>query len=101
MDLSPPPVSCSFCGKFQDAVKKIVAGPAARICDECIGLCADIVSEDDRCIIIKHFPGKDGGFELRINDGGGYLFSDEQIDKVPKDDLIGSSIWRCRLERHC
>ncbi|MBW2630995.1 MAG: ATP-dependent Clp protease ATP-binding subunit ClpX [Deltaproteobacteria bacterium] len=37
---------CSFCGKTQDEVKKLVAGPSAYICDECIELCRHIVEED-------------------------------------------------------
>ncbi|MBW2599172.1 MAG: ATP-dependent Clp protease ATP-binding subunit ClpX [Deltaproteobacteria bacterium] len=37
---------CSFCGKTQDKVKKLVAGPNAYICDECIELCRHIVEED-------------------------------------------------------
>lgn len=39
-------LSCSFCGKSQEVVKKLVAGPAVYICDECIELCNEIVSED-------------------------------------------------------
>lgn len=37
---------CSFCGKSQDIVKKLVAGPSIYICDECIELCNEIVAED-------------------------------------------------------
>jgi len=37
---------CSFCGKSQDVVKKLVAGPDVYICDECIDLCNEIVAED-------------------------------------------------------
>ncbi|TAL30741.1 MAG: ATP-dependent Clp protease ATP-binding subunit ClpX [Spirochaetes bacterium] len=39
-------LSCSFCGKNQEIVKKLVAGPGVYICDECIELCNEIVSED-------------------------------------------------------
>lgn len=39
-------VKCSFCGKPQEAVKKIIAGPGVFICDECITLCQDIMEED-------------------------------------------------------
>ena len=38
---------CSFCGKMQSEVKKLVAGPTAYICDECIELCRCIVEEDE------------------------------------------------------
>ncbi|HOF13918.1 MAG TPA: ClpX C4-type zinc finger protein, partial [Spirochaetota bacterium] len=37
---------CSFCGKSQDLVRKLVAGPNVYICDECIELCNEILEED-------------------------------------------------------
>lgn len=37
---------CSFCGKSQDEVKKLIAGPAVYICDECIELCIEIIEEE-------------------------------------------------------
>ncbi|MDP2799615.1 MAG: ATP-dependent Clp protease ATP-binding subunit ClpX [Deltaproteobacteria bacterium] len=37
---------CSFCGKSQDEVKKLIAGPAVYVCDECIELCNDIMAEE-------------------------------------------------------
>lgn len=40
------PVTCSFCGKSEDQVKKMVAGPGVYICNECIDLCKDIVDEE-------------------------------------------------------
>jgi ATP-dependent Clp protease ATP-binding subunit ClpX len=40
------PLRCSFCGKTQDEVKKIIAGPGVYICDECIELCNDIMEEE-------------------------------------------------------
>ncbi len=39
-------MSCSFCGKSQKEVKKLIAGPTVYICDECIGLCNDIINEE-------------------------------------------------------
>ncbi|WP_311407087.1 ATP-dependent Clp protease ATP-binding subunit ClpX [Liquorilactobacillus uvarum] len=42
------PVVCSFCGKSQDQVKKIVAGPGVYICNECIDLCKEIIDEEFR-----------------------------------------------------
>jgi len=39
-------VSCSFCGKNQDRVSRIIAGPGAYICNECVRLCVNILSED-------------------------------------------------------
>lgn len=40
------PLYCSFCGKSQHEVKKLIAGPSVFICDECIDLCADIVQDE-------------------------------------------------------
>lgn len=42
----PMNLSCSFCGKSQREVKKLIAGPTVYICDECIDLCNDIISEE-------------------------------------------------------
>ena len=39
-------VKCSFCGKSQKQVKKLIAGPGVYICDECIDLCNDIIAEE-------------------------------------------------------
>ncbi len=39
-------LKCSFCGKSQDQVRKLVAGPGVYICDECIELCNEIVEEE-------------------------------------------------------
>ena len=39
-------LQCSFCGKTQREVKKLIAGPTAYICDECVALCNDIIAED-------------------------------------------------------
>jgi len=50
---------CSFCGKDQNEVRKLVAGPAAYICDECINLCRCIVEEDQKDIYegsVKKIP---------------------------------------------
>ena len=39
-------LKCSFCGKSQDQVKRLVAGPGVYICDECIELCSEIIGEE-------------------------------------------------------
>ncbi len=41
-----PVLSCSFCGKSQKEVRKLIAGPTVYICDECISLCNDIIAEE-------------------------------------------------------
>jgi ATP-dependent Clp protease ATP-binding subunit ClpX len=48
-------LSCSFCGKSQREVKKLIAGPSVYICDECIALCNDIIAEEvDRGETLHH-----------------------------------------------
>lgn len=44
--MNPPRMSCSFCAKPQEQVRKLVAGPGVCICDECIELCNEIVEEE-------------------------------------------------------
>jgi hypothetical protein len=41
----PPTLHCSFCGKSQHDVRKLIAGPSVFICDECVELCTDIVND--------------------------------------------------------
>ena len=43
---TPQNVKCSFCGKSQDAVNRIVAGPGVYICDECVSVCKNIIEND-------------------------------------------------------
>ncbi len=45
---------CSFCGKSQGEVKKLIAGPGVYICDECIELCNDIIAEEYEKDEAKH-----------------------------------------------
>lgn len=42
------PLRCSFCDKPQNEVRKLIAGPAAFICDECVAICVEIVASDGR-----------------------------------------------------
>ncbi|MEZ5647538.1 MAG: ATP-dependent Clp protease ATP-binding subunit ClpX [Alphaproteobacteria bacterium] len=44
---------CSFCGKSQHEVRKLIAGPTVFICDECVELCMDIIREDHKSAIAK------------------------------------------------
>ena len=44
---------CSFCGKSQHEVKKLIAGPTVFICDECVELCTDIIKEESKTSLIK------------------------------------------------
>jgi ATP-dependent Clp protease ATP-binding subunit ClpX len=49
---------CSFCGKSQHEVRKLIAGPTVFICDECVDLCNDIIREETKTALVNK---KDGG----------------------------------------
>jgi len=48
---------CSFCGKSQHEVRKLIAGPTVFICDECVELCMDIIREDNHSSLVKSREG--------------------------------------------
>jgi len=51
-------LDCSFCGKTQEEVRKLVAGPSVYICDECVDLCNDILSEELESSSTSEFDGE-------------------------------------------
>ena len=63
---------CSFCGKNQSEVRKLIAGPAVYICDECIQLCSEIIEEEsekeakdsDRILVPSEIKGKLDGYVI-------------------------------------
>jgi len=48
---------CSFCGKSQHEVRKLIAGPTVFICDECVELCMDIIREETKSSLVKSSDG--------------------------------------------
>jgi ATP-dependent Clp protease ATP-binding subunit ClpX len=50
-------LSCSFCGKSQYEVRKLIAGPTVFICDECVELCMDIIREENKSSLVKSRDG--------------------------------------------
>ena len=50
---SKNPLYCSFCGKSQHEVRKLIAGPTVFICDECVELCLDIIGEENKSSLTK------------------------------------------------
>ncbi len=73
-------VCCSFCGKGQDEVKRLIAGPGVYICDECIELCYDLVAEENDDF---DFPASSGEMgELK-------LLTPEEIKEKLDEYVIG------------
>ena len=73
-------IRCSFCGKSQDAVERIIAGPNVFICDECIKVCTNILEED---------VDDDSSINYTINNKEEKLPSPEQIKQILDSYVIG------------
>jgi len=56
---------CSFCGKSQHEVRKLIAGPTVFICDECIELCRDIIGEENKSLLVSSRDGIPTPREIR------------------------------------
>lgn len=59
-DKTSGPLHCSFCGKSQDEVPKLIAGPSIFICNECVQLCSDILQEEFQ----QEVPRQEGGLSI-------------------------------------
>lgn len=56
---------CSFCGKSQHEVRKLIAGPNVFICNECVELCMDIIQEEDKSAIVRSDDGVPSPSEIK------------------------------------
>src|ERR1043166_4474559 len=56
---------CSFCGKSQHEVRKLIAGPTVFICDECVELCMDIIREEHKTSLVKSKEGVPSPREIK------------------------------------
>ena len=77
-------LTCSFCGKSQREVKKLIAGPSVYICDECIDLCNDIIREE----VTKGGPGAPA---TGVGPNGGALPKPSEISAFLDDYVIGQT----------
>ena len=73
-------IKCSFCGKSQDAVERIIAGPGVFICDECIKVCSNILEDDSF---------EENEFNYTLNNGKDKLPTPVEIKKVLDSYVIG------------
>jgi ATP-dependent Clp protease ATP-binding subunit ClpX len=72
---------CSFCGKSQHEVRKLIAGPTVFICDECVELCTDIIREEGRSIHSKESEGVPSPMDI-CKTLDEYVIGQEQAKKV-------------------
>ena len=72
---------CSFCGKSQHEVRKLIAGPTVFICDECVELCMDIIREENKSSLVKSGDGVPTPLEIYevLND---YVIGQDHAKKV-------------------
>jgi ATP-dependent Clp protease ATP-binding subunit ClpX len=72
---------CSFCGKSQHEVRKLIAGPTVFICDECVELCMDIIREENKSSLVKSKDGVPTPHEIR-NVLDDYVIDQDYAKKV-------------------
>ena len=72
---------CSFCGKSQHEVRKLIAGPNVFICDECVELCMDILREENKTTLVKSKDGVPSPKEIRqiLDD---YVIGQDQAKRI-------------------
>ncbi len=77
---------CSFCGKSQHEVRKLIAGPTVFICDECVELCMDIIREENKSSLVKSKDGVPSPQEIRK------VLDDYVIDQVYAKKVLAVAV---------
>ena len=79
---TPHPIRCSFCGRGQDEVARLVSGPSVYICSECVKLCNDIL---------------EGELEREQPASGGQLPKPAEIKRILDDYVVGQNLAKKTL----
>ena len=113
------PVKCSFCGKTEDQVTRLVAGPAGvYICDKCIEICADIVFDEETAVEeqnldlaelpkpvdIAKFPKNEGDYRLNVHNSKARMFYEMCDCKIEENSFEGIKNHKNKelmRTRHC
>src|SRR6266487_2190022 len=87
---------CSFCGKSQNEVKKLIAGPTVYICNECIDICNEIITDDQQAESVASRPPlpKPGEIRAFLDE---YVIGQEETKKPP----AVAPTWRFRNPTSC
>src|SRR5262245_1904511 len=86
---------CTFCGKNQHEVRKLIAGPTVFICDECVELCMDIIDEEHKSSLVKSRDGIPTPKEIRkvlddysVPPQGGSKHPQQEFLQVDTTDIL-------------
>lgn len=88
------PIKCSFCGKSQDDVKRLITGKNSFICDECVSLCVDILDED---LILPRSKGRMPGYRKAGVPASGEIPKPREIKEFLDGYIVGQEKTKITL----
>jgi hypothetical protein len=104
-DYATKDLKCSFCGKDQNEVRKLIAGPKVFICDECVDLCIDIIADETESPEeepspppISTTPGESFMPEVVAHYADTNVAADSTLDNDGVDWMCEGCGWRLRLK---